>query len=42
MSKKLSDQDRGGEIKDTFKLVDPYKCNIPNPLTDEEDATKPS
>ena len=27
MSKKLSDQDNGGEIKDTFKLVGPYKHN---------------
>ena len=25
MSKKLSDQDSGGEIKDAFKLVGPYK-----------------
>ena len=25
MSKKLSDQDSGGEIKDTYKLVGPYK-----------------
>ena len=25
MSKKLSDQDRGGEIKGTYKLVGPYK-----------------
>ena len=25
MSKKSSDQDDGGEIKDTFKLVGPYK-----------------
>ena len=27
MSKKLSNQDGGGEIKDTFKLVRPYKQN---------------
>ena len=25
MSKKLSDQDSGGEMKDTYKLVGPYK-----------------
>ena len=25
MSKKLSDQDSGGEIKDAYKLVGPYK-----------------
>ena len=27
MSKNLSDQDSGGEIKDTLKLVGPYKQN---------------
>ena len=27
MSKNLSDQDSGGEIKDTLKLVGPYKKN---------------
>ena len=34
MSKNLSDQDNGGEIKDTLKLVGPYKQNgrVPVPL----------
>ena len=27
MSRNLSDQDSGGEIKDTYKLVRPYKQN---------------
>ena len=27
MFKKLSNQDNGGEIKDTYKLVGPYKHN---------------
>ena len=27
MSKKLSDQDNGGEIKDIYKFVGPYKHN---------------
>ena len=32
MSKNLSDRDRGGEIKDTIKLVGPYKKNKKVPI----------
>ena len=32
MSKKLSDQDSGGEIKDTYKLVGPYRIYMTSQL----------
>ena len=42
MSKKLSDQDSCGEIKDTFKLVGPYKQNgkVSGPLKLPPDVLK--